>query len=269
MKRAVNHPYEKFLKALRLTVTNGERRWSGLSFDNKDQVLDAWKAMSNRSKAKLVSDSRWNHYPLVSYTKTSKKRFGVVIHEVVSSALNRQEKDELRALTNNSNGIWAIYMIDNAPSSIRLKMAKRLRNSPDYRIRTRCAKILPVKFLKPMLEDKNYSVRNTAMTRIGIDNCYKSFLPSSLKADKTKTQWWWGSWLHRQALALAEPEEFASLIDQARELDPSINLSHSSCEMLLVALIERMSPEEVLYFVNLKDSGGRISRALEQKLKHI
>ena len=204
MKKAVNHPYEKFSKALRLTTTDDGRRWQGLSFSNTDQVFEVWNAMSSRSKAKLISDSRWNHYPLTSFTKGSKKRFGVLINEVVMSSLSVQRQEDLKVLTNSSSGVWAIFMLDNAHSSIRLKMAKRLRNSPDARIRTRCARILPVKFLKPMLGDKKYSVRNMAMTRIGVDNCYKTFLPSSLTVNKEESQWWWSTWLHRQAIALAE-----------------------------------------------------------------
>jgi len=267
MKKVVNHPYEKFLKALMLTKTNDDRRWSGLYFDNISQVFDVWKGMSARSKAKVISDSRWNHYPLISYTSASKKRFGRIVGQIVTATLSKQDSDDIKVLSNSSCGVWAVYMLDNAPSSIRLKMAKRLRSSTDYRIRTRCAKILPVKFLQPMLKDKNYSVRNMAMTRIGIDNCYRTFLPTSLNVDKTK-RWWYLSWLNRQAIALAEPEEFAPLIKDAKELDPSVNLNHSGCEALLSALIDRMSPEEALYFMNLKDSGRRITAALEQKLKH-
>ena len=268
MKKAVNHPYEKFSKALRLTTTDEGRRWQGLSFSNTEQVLDTWNAMSSRSKAKLVSDSRWNHYPLTSFTKGSSKRFGVLVYEIVTSALSIQNEDDLRVLTNSSSGVWAIFMLDNAHSSIRLKMAKRLRNSPDTRIRTRCARILPVKFLKPMLDDKKYSVRNMAMTRIGIDNCYQNFLPSSLKPEKKGSGWWYLSWLNRQALTLADPEEFAPLIEQAKELDPTIELHNSSMEMIVAALINRMSPEEALYFMNLRNAGNRISMELERKLKH-
>ena len=269
MKKAVNYPYEKFSKALRLTTADDGRRWQGLSFGNIEQVFEAWNAMSSRSKAKLISDSRWNHYPLTSFTKGSKKRFGVVISEIVMRSLSVQKKEDLRVLTNSSGGVWAIFMLDNAHSSVRLKMAKRLRNSPDTRIRTRCARILPVKFLTPMLEDKKYSVRNMAMTRIGVDNCYKTFLPSALAANKGENQWWGASWLHRQAIALAEPEELAFLIEQAKEVDPSTDLNYSNMEMVLTALISRMSPEDVLYFMNLRDAGERISRVLERKLKHI
>ena len=268
MKKAVNHPYEKFSKALRLTLTNDERRWSGLTFAATDQVFEVWDAMSSRSKSKLVSDSRWNHYPLMSYTKGSKKRFGALINEVVERSLSTQRDDDIRPLTSSSSGVWAIFMLDNAHSSIRLKMAKRLRNSPDVRIRTRCARILPVKLLRPMLDDKKYSVRNMAMTRIGLDNCYQNFLPPSLVPEEKESGWWYLSWLNRQALTLAEPEEFAFLVEQAKELDPGIDFHNSSMEMIVAALISRMSPEEALYFMNLRNAGSRISMELERKLKH-
>jgi len=267
MKKAVNHPYEKLLKAMSLTVTDDGRNWHGLSFSNTDQLLDVWNAMSRRSKSKLVSDSRWNHYPLMSYTKTSRKRFGVLIDMIVRSSLNQQNEDSLRPLVNNSTGIWAVFMLDNAPSSARLKIAKRLRKSSDTRVRARCSKILPVSLLHSMLDDKHYSVRASAMRRIGIDNCYQAYLPSSLDVSRKKHDWWWQSWLSKQAISLAEPEELAFLVDQAKSLDLETG-NLDSIDALLGALISRMTPEDALFLMNLKDAGSGVSRALEQKLKH-
>jgi hypothetical protein len=40
-------------------------------------------------------------------------------------------------------------------------------------------------------------------------------------------------------------------------------------EAILGTLIRRMSPEEALYLMNLKDAGFRVSEALERKLKYI
>ena len=267
MKKPVNHPYEKFLKALHLTSINSDKRWGGLSFTNVGHVSDVWNAMSRRSKSKLVSDSRWNHYPLMSYTKGSKKRFGAVIRMIVDGSLSGQRDDDLKSIINSSNGIWAVFMLDSAPSSARVKMAKRLRKSPDHRVRTRCAKILPARLLHTMLDDKHYSVRSSVIQRLGIDNCYKAFIPPSLGTSRSHTNWWWNNWIGRQAIALAEPEEFAFLIDQAKSLSQE-SLMNAEVEVNLVALISRMSPEEALYFMNLKDVGNRVSSALERKLKH-
>lgn len=158
-------------------------------------------------------------------------------------------------------------MLDLAPSSARLKIAKRLRKSPDVRVRTRCSKILPVNLLHTMLDDKNYSVRSSAIHRIGIDNCYKSFIPSSLEVSRESDNWWWNNWLGRHAITLAEPEEFAFLIDEAKSLNRE-DTKMDNVEAILSALISRMSPEEALYLMDLKDVGSRISTALEQKLKH-
>jgi hypothetical protein len=267
MKKAVNHPYKKFLKAMSLASVSGEKSWGGLSFTNTDRVIDAWNAMSRRSKSKLVSDSRWNHYPLMSYTKGSKKRFGAIINMIVSNSLSQQREADLKPLLNNSSGIWAVFMLDLAPSSARLKIAKRLRKSPDTRVRTRCSKILPVSLLHTMLDDKHYSVRAAAIQRIGIDNCYKAYLPSSLDISRKKHDWWWQSWLSKQAISLAEPEELTFLVDQAKSLDLETG-DFDSIGALLGALIGRMTPEDALFLMNLKDAGSGVSRALEQKLKH-
>jgi hypothetical protein len=265
MKKAANHPYNKFIKELNKTTTSEERRWYGLTFSDTNHVLRFWDSLSHRSKSKIVSDSRWNHYPMCSFSKLSRKRFGAIIGNLITRDLNSGDLDAIKPLVNNSGGVFALYVLDNAPTSIRIKMAKRLMTSPDTRVRTRCARILPVKFIKPMLEDKNYSVRNIAITRVGIDNCYKDFIPQDFEVNRASSDWWWKNWLGRQALKLGDKEELSSLIVKAKNLDLS-KVDVRNQEMLLSTLISRLTPEEALYFIGHGEVSDYIKRALKSKL---
>tara|TARA_B100000700_G_C14972214_1_gene822026 strand:+ start:858 stop:1664 length:807 start_codon:yes stop_codon:yes gene_type:complete len=268
MKKAVNHQYEKFIKVLSKTSVVEGRRWYGLEFTNKQVVFDYWDSLSDRSKSKVASDSRWNHYPLCSYTKSSKKRFGAIIGEIVKRSISKGDESLIKPLINNSSGVFAIYVMDNATSSTRIKMAKRLKKSPDTRIRSRCARILPIRFVGDMLSDKNYSVRSMAITRIGIDNCYKNFIPDSLSQDKSARDWWYYNWLSRQALKLGDKAELGGLIDEAKNMN--INKDDlSKIEMILSVLISRLSPEECLYFMGLGQESSYVKRVLEEKMGHV
>lgn len=264
MGRIKNNQYDKFQVALNESDTNKDG-WRGLKFTGLGPAYDLWESMSERSKGKVASDSRWNHYPIYSYTQTSKKRFGYVIGRLVNRALKAQCESQLRTLTNKSEGVFAIHMIDNSPAYIRIKMAKRLYCSPDPRVRTRCARILPVKYLTQMLDDKSYSVRSVALTRIGMDNCYKSFLPSTLAPQDKSGSYWYNSWLSRQALRLGEKKDLLGLIEEAKGIEIS-KANLGSMDVVLAALIGRMTQEEALFLMGLGRDNVYIRRALEAKM---
>lgn len=264
MKKAVNHSYQKFYRTLYKTDVQ-DQRWQGLVFTNLEPAMKLWKSMSSRAKGKVVSDSRWNHYPMCSYTKSSKKRFGRVVQMIVQGAIDQNDVDTLRVLANKSEGVFAIHMLDQATSKVRIKMAKRLSKSRDTRVRTRCARILPVSFMGEMLKDKSYSVRNIAIMRVGMDNCYKDFIPSTLEPKKKDGIFWYMSWLNRQALRLSDKEELISLIDEARSLDAD-KANVSGIDMIVSALIKRLTQEEALYFMGLGEDNPYIKRALQEKM---
>ena len=264
MKKTVNHSYQKFHQALYKTDVE-DQRWQGLVFTNLEPTRKLWDSMSSRSKGKVVSDSRWNHYPMRSYTKSSKKRFGNVVQMIVEKAIEQSDADTLRVLVNKSEGVFAIHMLDHATSKMRIKMSKRLSKSPDTRVRTRCARILPINHMGEMLKDKSYSVRNIAITRVGMDNCYKDFIPSTLEPRKKDGIFWYMSWLNRQALKLSDKEELISLIDEARNLD-SNKVNVSGVDMIVSALIKRLTQEEALYFIGLGEDNPYVKRALQEKM---
>ena len=264
MKKKSNRSYDRFNEAL-LKTTVSDDGWHGLKFSNIEPTLDLWKSMSTRSKGQVVSDSRWNHYPKWSYTKTSNKRFGRIVSMIIKEAFDSDDKDALRVLANKAEGVFAIHTLDLAPSSMRIKMAKRLKSSRDNRVKTRCVKILPVKYMPEFLRDKSYSVRSVAINRIGFDNCYKSFIPTSLSSPERDANYWYRNWLAQQALRLSDKGELSGLIDEAKNID-SAKLDGSGLDMIVSALLSRLTPEESLYFIGLGESSPRIKRVLKQKI---
>lgn len=264
MKKAVNNPYIKFKKALEATETIDGRRWSGLSFRGTEGVWELWKSMSSISRGKVVSDSRWNHYPLCSFTKTSKRKHGAIIGSIVNRSLESGNQDLIRPLVNKSTGVFAVYMLDGTTSSDRIKMSKRLKRCPDQRVRSRCAKILPVRHIRDMIEDKSYSVRSAVISRIGIDNCYEAFIPTSISNSEDSSGWWWRNWYGRQALKLADKEQIEGLSEEVKNINTE-EVDLRRLELTISTLISRMSPEEALYFIGLGERSAYIKRALESK----
>lgn len=269
MKKFNSKVYVSFTNFLStLEVKAPSNRWSSVGFEGIEKVIDCWNKMSYADKKRLVSDTRWNHYPLVSYTPRSTKRFGRVVSAIVSSVINGDNNRDKDILSKNSQGVFAVYMLDNSPSAIRLKMSKRLQQSKDVRVRTRCAKILPVHLLKPMLKDKAYSVRNAAITRVGMDNCYQSFLPTDLRDTNSSgdTNIWYQRWLQRQAVSLSTADELKSLASSLRGLEYSEISGSYAADMLISELIKKSSKEEVLYLLGLFGHSRHIDSALSEKI---
>ena len=262
MRKATNKPYDAFIKALSSTK-QVNRGWRGLEFTCIGTPIALWNSMSLREKAKVVSDSRWNHYPMTSYSESSPKRFGVIIGKIVRGAINKNDNSELSMLSKKSEGVFALYTLDNTHSSVRLKMAKRLFKSSDTRVRTRCARILPVNYMRRLLNDKSYSVKNIAINRIGFDNCYKDFIPKTISEDSNDD--YFRNWLVRQALSLGDHDEIKNLIDEAKTLSYS-DIRDNASEMKVAALIRRMSKEDCLYIMHLTDYSNYMQRILRDKI---
>ncbi len=257
MKKKKNNQYDKF-KSILLKVKTEKQSYYRIGFKGVEEVYRYWDNLSSRSKRMVMSDSRWNHYPMHSYTAKSKKRFGFILGEIVSRAVMSGDPKQMNDFVGKAEGVFALYALDKTTSKNRIKMAKRLASSPDARIRTRCARILPHNLLSTLLEDKNYNVRNIALMRVGMDNCYKKYIPNS----PTDRDNWYGSWLGRQAIRLASKSELEPLIEKAKDMSKD-DVSRS--DLLLATLVERLTPEEALYMMNLSSENAYLQRAFESK----
>jgi hypothetical protein len=231
--------------------------WQYIRFEDITPLIKAWDSLSHRQKIKAVKDTRWNHYPLSSWTAYSDKRYGDAISQLVRKIFLKQ-KDDLKILEKHSVGIFAIFLIDQAQSSTRISMAKRLMNSKDKRIRTRCVSILPLKYLHHFINDNYYSVRNRAVSRIGLDNCYSSFLPEEEYAKSRGL----GNWMTYKAVKRASFDDVADLLP---------DLSGGKLpDRLVSAILEKIPTEDILYYLDVRGrsnwSSGSIENIIEQKI---
>jgi len=257
-----NASYKAISDSLKkLTIVTGKTRWQSVRFTSIEPLVDAWDKLSYRNKIKALKDSRWNHYPLESWTPTSPKRYGRAIREFVERAISHNS-DDYKLLEKYSEGVFAVHTIDQSSSSVRISMAKRLKCSKDTRLRTRAVRILPIRYVKYFLNDKHYSVRNCAITRLGVDNCYRDFLPkdkSSLKSNQSyHSLMWWEKWTSKKAIKLAETEEVEHLFP---------HLSTEGLDSSMVeALLSKIPREDILFYLEKSDMSAMAQKIISKKL---
>lgn len=237
-------------------VKTAKYSWQPVVFENILPVVKAWKSLSSRQKVRVVKDHRWNNYPLMSYTPTSPKRFGHAIDRLVTKILAADESDSI-ILRRHAIGIFAVFTMDRSISSVRISMAKRLRHSKDKRIKSRCARILPIRYMSDLLESKDVSVRNIAIRRLGIDNCYKNLLPA---VDSSGT--------HVVAPRMWEANTAVRLanLDEVSDLIPLLN-SRSLSQNMTDSILEKLSKEDILYYLDAADLSERGRRIIRAKLE--
>jgi len=251
MPAKYNKSYNDIVHSLnQCSMRDRQSRWSSVYYEDISPLLEAWDALSQRQKIKAVKDARWNHYPLTSWTPTSSKRFGEAIGMLVRGIIIKGDEDS-RLLEKHSAGVFAIYMLDNTCANARINMAKRLRKSPDTRVRTRCVKILPANLLRRYMEDffsdNHYSVRNVAISRFGLDNCYKMLLPKIANDSKLPEYpmghvAYWSRWLCYQAIDLASLEDVKDLLPHLE--DDSLD------DRTVESILKKISKEDILYHLN-------------------
>lgn len=259
-KRKTNKSYNLIKSALcdsQQAKTFGH--YGGVRFTGIDPAIEVWDSMSYRAKRSAVSDSRWNHYPLYSYSRMRPNRYGHAISMLVDYILVSGDEDGVKALTFASEGVFAVHAMDKANSSQRISIAKRLLSSKDVRIRTRAAKILPYKYLKPMLGDSNYSVRNMALRRIGIDNCYKQYIPSDFNSDSN----WDIKYLEKTSVQCADKNEVLHLIQKAKETS-DFNWTDRA---MLESLLKKLTKEEIIFMIDKAGLSDSISDLIRLKLR--
>lgn len=256
-KRKINKPYDLIQESLTKCTRDPEKRY-GIEFSDISPLIEAWKSMSYRAKRKAVSDSRWNYYPLYSHSRFSPKRYGSAIYRLANHVLSSGDKEGIRALTLASEGVFAVHTIDSGSSSQRISMSKRLMKSKDPRVRTRAARILPQRFLPEMMGDKHYSVRNIAINRVGMDNCYRRYIPSDLSMGND-----WGiRWLNNEAVKIADRGEIEHLIDEIKDTTEFDWYG----QRILSSILKKLSREEIVFMLDKADISHDISNIIKDKI---
>lgn len=271
-----NKPYNLLVKAFGDCIRESTRGygWGGVMFSDITPLIDTWDSLSHRGKIKAVKDIRWNRYPLISYTATSSKRYGSAICELIRVIRNRGHDKDLSVLRNHSVGIFAIYTLNAETAKNRISMAKRLKASKDVRLRTRCVRILPVKYMSDFMSDPHYSVRNMAITRIGIENCYTSFIPKDITCPAAPDSWgmgWYEAWKYAKAIDLSEKKEIKHLVSQLKDLTSEElgdweNLAYK--DRIVEALLRKLSVDDILYCMDYISHSSTARSIIADKLSN-
>jgi|TARA_R110001583_G_scaffold16234_35_gene66446 hypothetical protein len=228
--------------------TRTNNRWNKYTFD-VDKAYSYFVSLPDKGKRSVVSDKIWNKYP--SYCNSTNVSSRRMLGPLIAGVVNRISYSSISGfdvLLKHSAGLFASETLSNSYGSQRIRAAKRLSTSPDVRVRRRCAKIVPVSYLKKMSKDSQESVRNIVINRLGIDNCSDLFLNDN------------GNWIREQAIQHSDIDSFdyISFIESA-----ILNLkSYNSQDIqrgvgwrdktVIRSILRRMPAEELLYYL---DSG--------------
>jgi len=237
--KKIRESYNNFISEL-LKIKITRERWS-ISYGDKNSIFDYWESISYAEKKRIISCSSWNYYPSENWgqigNRDSRKAYGPVIHEMIRFYYLSSKKDR-DIFVKYSQGLFAVCMFDMATSSERLKMSKRLVGSKDTRVKTRVLETLPIDKIRWALHDSNYAVRNKALKRIGLDNCYKEFIPEKITRQTT--------WIQRQALMLASYDDIKHLLE---------DLDSSNRDYVARHIVGRIPKEDILYHLDKQDIG--------------
>jgi hypothetical protein len=248
--------YKAFVKHLDKNIVIEKKRYQ-LSVSNVDTAISFWNELSYADKKRLVSSSRWNHYPSQSWTYGSKKPYGEAIGHLVANRISLNSRDR-SILMKNSVGVFAVYAFDDAEASEKISMSKRLFKSVDKRLRLRSVDFSEYSFLKSALpcaiKLEDYNLVNKIVSRVGIVNCYKSFIPNDASSPRLVKLSWWTT----KALSLASRDEVC-------HLDDAINLSPIERSIL----IKKMPVEKALFYISSENQGERVAAVIRRKLESI
>jgi len=222
-----------------------------------DRVCNYLSELTDKELKRLVSDKHWNKYPfyLCYPASASSRSYGQILGTVVHELCQYNSRAR-KVLIESAEGIFLSYTIDYTYGKDRLKASRKALKSKDSRARLRAAKVLPVSRLKNLVSDSNASVRNVVIKRIGIDNCAESLVD-----DKC-------SWIRTRAISAADSlsdEDVRGRIDKLKDVKDTASW-YRAWEML--ALIQKLSDEELLYFLDLGDRWSRISEHIKKRLEY-
>ena len=228
---------KEFIDIVEANMLLNTNRW--YSSYNEEAIAKSLMSKSSYKLGKIFSDNYWNYYP----TWTNSKKVGRRDHYNAISSTVRFIRDFCpsldKVLLKKCEGAIAMACIDSIRGSDRIALSRRMINSKDTRVRRRVAGILPTKYLHKMINDKNYSVANKAIERIGVDNCADDLIGS-------------GSYYESDAIRASNMNSeqlmcrFESIINDT-QMYPYSKLSAAK------AILQKMTNEQLLYSLGLLD----------------
>ena len=251
--------YLNDLESARLkTNTNS---WWHRNYDS-DSLIAAFSKLDSSSFKRLVSSPVWNKYPSYTYNK----RNTIYAHgHGIAKAVNiicKTIPNMKNVLISHSEGLLLCLTKDNAYGSDRLKAARRAVKSKDTRARLRAAKILPVTYVKRMLNDSSASVRNNVIKRIGIDNCAADLVDDS--------SYWirYTALMHCPATVEESKERFEECVEEMRAASATGKWVPWILKIALRELAGRIPNEDILYYLNEADLDSEVREIISSKMQN-
>ena len=99
----------------------------------------------------------------------------------------------------------------------------------------------------------DYEIVNKMVSKIGMVNCYKHFIPEDLSQNRSL------SWWRRRALDLASRSEVAHLDSE---------IENCSDGWLISILLKKMTAQKALFYINNLDKGRLVSEVIQRKLEN-
>ena len=245
--KKIRESYNNFISEL-LKIKITRERWS-VYYGDSNSIFDYWDSISYAEKKRLISCYSWNYYPSENWgqigNRDSRKSYGPIIREIIRFYYLSSKKDK-DIFVKYSQGLFAVCMFDMATSSERMKMSKRLVGSKDARVKTRVLDTLPIDKIRWALHDSSYTIRNKALKRIGLDNCYKEFIPEKMTRRIT--------WIQRQALTRANYDDIKHLLE---------DLDSGAKDWVARCIVDKIPKEDILYHLD-KQNIGRSTASIIQ-----
>tara|TARA_B100000131_G_scaffold321231_1_gene371370 strand:+ start:7969 stop:8760 length:792 start_codon:yes stop_codon:yes gene_type:complete len=251
----------KYIAKIKDSRKDGQKSWWASSYD-QEKLLSALLSFDKKNIKKIVSDDYWVNYP--SWSSSTVKKYGPAIENTVRGIYKSYPK-LFDFISIHGNGLWQMFILDNASGSSKIKLSKKYLNARDKRVVLRAVKLVNSRQAKRFVTHSNYGIRTAAIKKVGIENCYKDII-SNDSFKKTAT------WLRREALRHADLSDFNykeelmnSLLDIG-EANSSGSWEPYSSILVAEDILLKMKKEELLYYMDYISNSQRLSETVRRRI---
>lgn len=227
-----------------------------------DKIVVYLKALGDKDFRRLVSDPMWNSYRSYKYgikTPTREEElqgwYGTSISEAVRKLIYL-DKDYAKTIARYGQGFLLNVLMRNSYGEASSIASKRALKSKDPRARTIAAKIAPIKIADKFRSDPVSSVRQAAIKRIGINNCYADHLEDS--SDRIRYEA-----MLAAPLSDMDYEGFLNMVSEKQKAGKSLRWPELQVAR---SILSKMSGEEVIHYLNLSGNDSSINEILSHKV---
>jgi hypothetical protein len=261
-----NNEYNMFIKIIIQNAfeTNVGKYYSRFGY-NLDEIFSYLLSLSKSRIKLLFSNKKWCRHPKYVFFNSNidfnkgalhTKCIHHLVNEITSNRMDERYKNLYDALIKYSDGIILLYTLYNSTSKDQMTAAKRGMKSSDNRVRTYSARIVPHKYLKNYVNDKNFGVRKIIATRIGIEANPDLFLESPDFSTRITA-------LGSKELSR---DEVLLRIDEISKNISSKEKISSKEEDILVVLLNKLRSNDIIFYIDLSSKSENIEKYITKRI---